>query len=63
MKIAFSDDSDGSVFNDYEKSITFDEDDPDFKPVDDLRLKADDSKFDCHSSQGNNENGKSPKLN
>lgn len=56
MKLAFSDDSDGSVFNDYENSITFDEDDPDFKP-------AGDSKFDRYSSHASNENGKSPWLN
>lgn len=35
------DESDRSVFNDYEESIIFDEDDPDFKPSDDLECSCD----------------------
>lgn len=33
--------SDRSVFNDYEESIMFDEDDPDFKHCDDLECSCD----------------------
>lgn len=32
MKNSFKEDSNNPVFNDYEESITFDKDDPDFKP-------------------------------
>lgn len=41
----------GSVFNDYEESIMFDEDDPDFKPNNDL-------KFSCNSLYRCNTGGK-----
>jgi len=34
------DESDRSVFNDYEESIIFDEDDPDFRPSDDLECSC-----------------------
>lgn len=51
MKNLFVEDSNNSVFNDYEESIKFDEDDPDFKPNDDLELS-------CHSSYKFEKKGK-----
>jgi hypothetical protein len=38
MKNTYNEDSAVSVLNDYEESIMFDEDDPDFKPNDDIKL-------------------------
>lgn len=39
MRTAYNE-SDRSVFNDYEESIIFDEDDPDFRPSDDLECSC-----------------------
>lgn len=52
MKNTYNEDTNDSVFNDYEESIMFDEDDPDFKKNDDLKC--------CyHSIYQSNKNGKS----
>lgn len=51
MKNAYNEDSDYSVFNDYEESIMFDEDDPDFKSNDNLE-------FSCSYLYKNKKNGK-----
>lgn len=51
MKNLFDENTNGSVLNDYEESIMFDEDDPDFRPNDDSELS-------CRSSHKRNENGK-----
>jgi len=51
MKNSYGQYSDESVFNDYEESIMFDEDDPDFKSSNDLE-------FTVHSSHTCNKNGK-----
>jgi len=41
MRTAYYNEShDRSVFNDYEESIIFDEDDPDFRPSDDLECSC-----------------------
>jgi len=41
MRTAYYNESnDRSVFNDYEESIIFDEDDPDFRPSDDLECNS-----------------------
>lgn len=53
MKNSKNDDTVAPVFNDYEESIIFDEDDPDFKPNDDL-------KFSCQSLNRCNKIGESP---
>lgn len=37
MKNSYNEDINDSVFNDYEESIMFDEDDPDFKKNDDMK--------------------------
>lgn len=37
MKNTYNENTNDSVFNDYEESIIFDEDDPDFKKNDDLK--------------------------
>lgn len=39
MRTAYNE-SDRSVFNDYEESIIFDEDDPDFRPSDDFKCSC-----------------------
>lgn len=38
MKNTYNEDSENSVLNDYEESIMFDEDDPDFKRNEDFKL-------------------------
>lgn len=43
MKDTYNEKSDNPVFNDYEESITFDDDDPDFKPNDDSDFKCNNS--------------------
>lgn len=40
MKNTCNEDSAAPVFNDYEESIMFDEDDPDFKSNDDLKYNS-----------------------
>lgn len=55
MKNTFNEKSDDPVFNDYEESIIFDDDDPDFKP-------NDDSKFRCNSLHECNKKSKFIKI-
>lgn len=45
MKNTYNENSENSVFNDYEDSIIFDEDDPDFVSNDDLKFNYKNSKL------------------